>query len=227
MNALSRNAYAADLASTRPVLRRKPELLVFAGLVVLFSGPVLFGSVWQSMIFRPDAVSGGEWWRLLTHPFVHVTWYHLLLDASAFFLLYDSLLESRVARRLTFVVGAGAGSLLCSWLMAPAIATSGLCGLSGIAHGLMAVSAVEMMATQPRHSREWRVGACTFALAVGKAALEAISGRILFGFLYFGMMGVPVAVSHAGGIVGGLLAMLLLRFSSLERESSAPERVCQ
>src|SRR4029077_3237908 len=97
------------------------------------------------------------------------------------------------------------------WLTVPAISTSGLCGLSGIAHGLMAVSAGEMMAKAARRASEWRLGAVTFAIVMGKAAIEAISGRILFGFLYFGMVGDPVAVSHAGGIVGSLLAMLLLR----------------
>jgi rhomboid family GlyGly-CTERM serine protease len=192
----------------------RPEMLVFACLILVFSGSVLFGSFWQSMMFQPAAVMGGEWWRLFTHPFVHITWYHLLLDASAFFLLYNSLLEVKLMRRLAYVFASAAGSLLLSWMTAPAISTGGLCGLSGIAHGLMAVSAVEMMANQPRHSPEWRVGAFTFALVVGKAAFEAISGKILFGFLYFGMVGNPVAVSHAGGIVGGLLAMLLLQFTS-------------
>jgi rhomboid family GlyGly-CTERM serine protease len=222
MNALSHTADGDDLSATGQKLLRKPEMLVFAGLILVFSGPVLFGSVWQSMMFQPAAVKGGEWWRLFTHPFVHITWYHLLLDASAFFLLYNSLLEEAIARRLAFVLGGGTGSLLLSWMAAPAISTNGLCGLSGIAHGLMAVSALEMMANQPRHSPEWRVGAFTFALVAGKAAFEAISGRILFGFLYFGLVGDPVAVSHAGGIVGGLLAMLFLQFTARSGKAKSP-----
>jgi rhomboid family GlyGly-CTERM serine protease len=216
MNARSLTADAAGLSALRKMLPRKPELLLFAGLIVLFSGSVLWGSIWQSMIFQPVAVSDGEWWRLLTHPFVHVTWYHLLLDASAFFLLYNSLLEGSIARRLSYVIASGAGSLLLSWLTVPAISANGLCGLSGIAHGLMAVSALEMMTNQPRKSPEWRLGAFTFALVAGKAAFEAISGRILFGFLYFGMVGDPVAVSHAGGIAGGLSVMLLWRCTSTD-----------
>jgi len=213
MNAPIPTADADILAATRTTFLRRPEVLVFAGLIVLFSGSVLFGSVWRSMIFQPAAVGGGEWWRLLTHPFVHVTWYHLLLDASAFFLLYNSLLEGGVARRLAFVLGGAAGSLLLSWLAAPAISTNGLCGLSGIAHGLMAVSAVEMMTNRPRDSVEWRIGAATFAIVVGKAAFEAMTGRILFAFLYFGLVGDPVTVSHAGGIVGAMTAGLLFKFA--------------
>jgi rhomboid family GlyGly-CTERM serine protease len=182
--------------------------LGFAVLLAICSGPALFGAMPQNLIFQPDAVRAGEWWRLLTHPFVHVTWYHLLLDGSAFFLLYHSLLETRLRHRLAYVLAAGTGSLLLSWLAAPAIAAHGLCGLSGIAHGLMAISALEMMRHNYHHSAEWRWGAITFALVVGKALFEAVTGRVFFGFLHFGLMGAPVAVSHAGGILGGLLAAL-------------------
>src|SRR4051812_26494304 len=77
-----------------PVVRavvRRPELLIFGALVILCNAPLLVGACWHSLIFRPDAVHHGEWWRLFTHPFVHVTWYHLLLDGIAFFTLYNSL----------------------------------------------------------------------------------------------------------------------------------------
>ncbi len=204
--ALAKEINATTKGLSRPEAR--PELWWFAGLILVFSGSVLFGSVWHAMKFQPAAVNAGEWWRLLTHPFVHLTWYHLLLDASAFFLLYHGLIESKLSRRLGFVIASGVGSLLLSWWAAPAIATDGLCGLSGIAHGLMAISAVEMLRAGRRGSAEWRIGVLTFAIVVSKAAYEAISGHVLFDFLYFGMVGEPVTISHAGGIVGGLLALL-------------------
>jgi len=128
-------------------------------------------------------------------PFVHVTWYHLVLDGAAFLALYHSLVEPSLARRLVYVLAAGAGSLLAAWATMPAISTSGLCGLSGVAHGLMAVSALELMTGQPPGSTERRIGQMSFFLVVGKAALEAVSGRMFFTFLHFGLMGDPVAVS--------------------------------
>ncbi|HLP78406.1 MAG TPA: rhombosortase [Candidatus Paceibacterota bacterium] len=210
MNASNATANPAEFIATNSGSPRRWEMLGFAVLVAIFSGSVLFGTPLQSMMFRPDAVVGGEWWRLLTHPFVHVTWYHLLLDASAFFMLYHGLLEDKISRRLLYVVAGAAGSLGLSWLAAPAITTQGLCGLSGIAHGLMAVSAVELMRTNARLTSEWKIGAFTFAVVVGKAAWEAITGHVLFGFLYFRMVGNPITISHAGGIIGALLAALLL-----------------
>ncbi len=207
----------ALFALHRVVLLRRPELMLFVALLTLFNVPVLAGSCFHSMAFLPQAVESGQWWRLFTHPFVHVTWYHLLLDGAAFLMLYHSLIEASVVRRLVYVFAAGAGSLLVSWASAPGISTGGLCGLSGIAHGLMAVSALELVAGQAPGSTEWRIGQVSFMLVVGKAALEALSGRMLFTFLHFGLMGDPVAVSHAGGVVGGLLGVLALRPFSVPR----------
>ena len=205
------------------VRRRRGELLAFAALLLVFNAPLLAGSRWLSMIFLPDAVMSGQWWRLFTHAFVHVSWYHLLLDGSAFLLLYHGLLEAKLRRRLAYVIGGGAGSLLLAWATVPWLTSSGLCGLSGIAHGLMAVSAVEMIAGQPRNSPQWRIGLITFLLVAGKAAIEAWSGRMFFTWLHFVLMGDPVAVSHAGGVIGALLAMLLTRLQSRSGVTSTGE----
>ena len=210
----------APFASHRVALLRRPELLLFVALLALFNAPILVGPCLHSMVFLPQAVEGGEWWRLFTHPFVHVTWYHLLLDGAAFLALYHSLVEASMVRRLSYVFAAGAGSVLVSWAAAPAIATGGLCGLSGVAHGLMAVSALEMIGAQRPGSTEWRIGWIGLVLVVGKAALEALSGRMFFTLLHFGLMGDPVAVSHAGGVIGGLLAILLVKPGAIDNVTS-------
>ena len=189
---------------------RCPEMFLFVPLLIIINAPVVVGSTFHSMIFQADAVRHGEWWRLFTHPFVHVTWYHLLLDGTACVALYGSLMGASVFRRVTYIIAGAAGSLALSWAGAPGIATSGLCGLSGIAHGLMAVSALEMISTNPPGSAEHRIGWISFLLVVAKAAFEAVSGRMFFAFLDFGLLGSPVAVSHAGGIIGCLAAVFVL-----------------
>jgi hypothetical protein len=68
-----------------------------------------------------------------------------------------------------------------------------------------------MVGPQRSGSTECHIGWIGFVLVVGKAALEALSGRMFFTFLHLGLMGDPVAVSHAGGVIGGLLAILLVR----------------
>jgi len=204
---------APALSAAHPLLPRKPELWAFGILIALFNLPLLMGTLPQAYIFYPAAVSAGEWWRCFTHPFVHVTWYHLLLDGAAFLTLYRGLFEASLWRRLSYVIAAAAGSLLASLAASEAISGSGLCGLSGIAHGLMAVSALEML-TRPGQATERRIGLACLILVVGKAAIEAVTGRMVLEFLSFGMLGSPVAVSHAGGVIGGLLVFLCCRRAS-------------
>jgi len=201
---------------------RKPELWVLVLLIAFFNVPLLTGSLTHSMIFLPAAVRDGEWWRLLTHPFVHVTWYHLLLDGVAFLALYGGLLERSLWRRLVVMTAAGAGSALSAYAAAPAVSTGGLCGLSGVAHGLMVFSAWELITHPALPLRERRLGWLCFILVVGKGALEAWNGRMFFTFLHFGLMGDPIAVSHAGGIMGGLIASLFFQPSQTRMSPSEP-----
>jgi len=196
----------------------KSELWLFALALLALNLPVLFGRGPEPFIFSLEAVRAGQWWRLLSHPFVHVSWYHLLLDGAAFLILYRSLMDPSLLRRVSFVVAAAVGSLLTSW--AATDLSAGLCGLSGVAHGLMAVSAIEMVANFPPGSSERRVGWISLGLVLAKAGYEALTGQMFLGFLHFGLLGTPVAVSHAGGVLGGLSAWLLLRLGGrLESES--------
>ena len=197
------------LFGLRDICAKRPELLIFTVLIGLANFGILLGTPFQSLAFVPEQVQQGEWWRVVTHPLVHVTWYHLLLDGAAFLTLYASLMEKSLARRLGYVVAAAAGSFLLSWAAAPNPA-AGLCGLSGIAHGLMAISAWEFIKGSRSGTVERRIGWISFALVATKAAFEALTGRMFFAFLDFGLLGTPVAVSHAGGIIGGLVAVLIL-----------------
>jgi len=182
------------------------DLIVFGVVVFLLNWTLLFGHEQTTFVFVPALVRNGEWWRLLTHPFVHVSFYHLLLDASAFFLVYSGLEEKSWATRVAYVVASATGSLMISLLRSSQIASVGMCGLSGIAHGLLAISALEMMRSKDKMIM--RAGWITFAIIIAKSAIEAITGSVVFDFLHFGNIGTPIAVGHAGGVLGALtLAM--------------------
>jgi hypothetical protein len=70
----------------------------------------------------------------------------------------------------------------------------------------MVISAIEMLGGD---KTERKIGWLSLILVLGKGAFEAVTGRMFFGFLDFGLLGNPVAVSHAGGILGGLIAVSL------------------
>ncbi len=188
----------------------RAELLGFTLLLVLLNLPLFAGGSTAALAFQADAVAAGEWWRLLTHPFLHVSWYHLVLDGTAFLVLYANLHAEQRWRRLTYVAASAAGSLVIALCASPLIATHGLCGLSGGAHGLMAVTALEMLVL-PRADRFTRIaGIASFVAVTAKCLFELATGHAFFATLHFGLLGTPIVACHAGGILGGLVAMMLL-----------------
>jgi rhomboid family GlyGly-CTERM serine protease len=166
----------------------------------------LFGGSYTNLqIFFPEALCAGQWWRLFSHPFVHLTWYHLLLDAGAFFILYTGLQEKQVLRKLTIAIICGSFSLIAALCFTPDIETKGLCGLSGIAHGLMAYSGLELIHTR----KSIGVGLFSFLLVFIKSIYEFITGEVLFTFMHMGLCGSPLAACHLGGVVGGILSFFI------------------
>lgn len=180
------------------------ELWAFGLLALAASLPVFRGAVAEPLVFLPARVAEGQWWRLLTHPFAHVSWYHLLLDGAGFLLLYAGLRETRRAGRLVYVLGACGGSVLLPVALSPDLYAVGVCGLSGIAHGLLAVSGAEGLASRDAGDR--RTGALCLGLVLAKSAWELAAGRAFLSALHFGLMGVPVVACHLGGVLGALAA---------------------
>lgn len=177
------------------------EVLLMVALLVLANVPLLGGAWREHLVFFPDRVAAGEWWRVMTHLLAHVSWFHLLLDGGAFVLLYSELRHWSGVRRLGAVSVCAMGSLLVA-MLSPVVSSMGFCGLSGVAHGLMAISAVEMIRRGGK--TECAAGWCALLIVVGKAFIEAATGQIAFAFLHFGLMGIPIAACHAGGAVAGL-----------------------
>ncbi|UCF87267.1 MAG: rhombosortase [Nitrospiraceae bacterium] len=189
------------------------DVFIFSLLLIFINTHLITGNYSTTFFFFPDSVHSGEWWRILTHPFVHLSWYHLFLDAGAFFLLYRELHHKRIREKLFYVLMCGAVSLGVAMVTSPLIYTRGLTGLSGIAHGLMAISALEMM----REKEHFRTGLIFFLVVVFKSIYETINGDVLFAFMHMGLCGTPVAACHAGGVLGGIVAFLILRYLRLEK----------
>jgi rhomboid family GlyGly-CTERM serine protease len=200
---------------TQTLRRFGPDLWFFAGLVILFNLHLVgLGSPF-AWIFFPQEVQNGQWWRLLTHPFVHLTFYHLALDAGAFFILYAGLTETRLSRKLSYVGVAGFASMAAALALSPDFDRLGLCGLSGIAHGLMAVSGLEMMADTRHRIAGW----LSFAAVAVKSVIETFNGEVLFEFLHMGLCGKPLAACHLGGVAGA--SVLFLLFWAADRRKNA------
>lgn len=180
------------------------DIFIFFCIISIFNLHLLRNIFSFSFIFLPSDFIGGKWWLLFTHPFVHLTWYHLFLDAGAFLLLYSGIKERSTSKKISYIFICGACSLTAALLFSPLIYKTGLCGLSGIAHGLMAVSALEMI----QEKDSFRFGLLCFLAVAVKSIYEIINGNVLFSFMHLGLCGYPLAPCHAGGVVGGIFAFL-------------------
>jgi rhomboid family GlyGly-CTERM serine protease len=181
------------------------ELAAISLLLIVVNLPLFSGGVAEGLIFDASIVAQGEWWRVLSYPFVHLSWYHFTLDAGAFLLLWKSLDTFRAAKRIGYALAGIGGGLLWSLLAPATVGAIGLCGLSGAAHGLMMALGLEMLTDAKSEQGERLMGAVSMALLSAKVAWEAISGRALLGALHFGDIGTPVVASHVGGVLGCLI----------------------
>lgn len=199
------------MPSTRAKVRKR-TIYIRRHFEMLLIGSVLFalnlhlvglGSA-RPLVLIPQAVVAGQWWRVFTHPFVHVSFYHLALDAGAFLLLYRAIDHRSASARAACSLTCAAFGAAAAWLSAAPIDTLGLCGLSAAAHGLMALTALQ----QIEKADTVRLGAASFLLVASKSVAEAITGEVMFGFLHMGLCGSPLAACHLGGVCGGVIAFI-------------------
>jgi rhomboid family GlyGly-CTERM serine protease len=193
-----------------PRLVRYWDVVLLVAVLTAASVPLLIGGETPAcLVYRPDLVARGEWWRVLTHPFAHVSRYHLLLDGAAVVSLLCALADRSAAARLAMVAASAAASLAAASLVPGETAVYGLCGLSGVGHGLMAGAAVLGLGDADPASR--RAARVVLAVVVVKAAVEAVTGTLLLDLVHMGDLGRPNRLVHIGGVAGGALAALVLR----------------
>jgi rhomboid family GlyGly-CTERM serine protease len=186
------------------------ELAFWATLLAAINFPLLTGNIPELFILDVQLVKSGQFWRMVTHPFAHVSIYHLFMDALAFLMIYAGLEEKSAFKRLSYTAGCGIGSLLLSLLFSHPIYNVGLAGLSGIAHGLMAVSSLELMKNHEKGTTLFRAGIVIFAMVTIKSIAEMWSGDVVFSSLHLGSVGIPIVASHLGGVIGGIVSFIIL-----------------
>lgn len=186
------------------------ELCLWLFLMVVCNHSLLAGQMSGQYVFVPQLVMKGQWYRAVLSPFTHVSCYHLVLDGAAFLLLWHGLEGKAWRARWGYLAGCWAGSLAVPLALSAQVYERGLCGLSGIAHGLFAVTALEML--MHRDSKGSRtLGDLLFAGLMTKVLLEIVSGGGVMNYLHIGNVGVPIVTSHLGGLVGGCAVFGLLR----------------
>jgi rhomboid family GlyGly-CTERM serine protease len=100
---------------------------------------MLGGETWQqALAYQRQAIAAGQWWRLLSGNFVHLSWWHLFFNVLSLGLL-ALLCPERLpmAEWLRRIVALGAGMSLGLYWLAPGV--SSYVGLSGMIYGMFAL----------------------------------------------------------------------------------------
>lgn len=190
-------------------------VICFISIALVSNIHLVTGSDPTILLFETSKVSQGEWWRIFTHPFVHVSWYHLVLDSAAVLLLWRELCHLSGWQKLMASFTCAAMSLFFAVCFSPYIDRHGLCGFSGLAHGLTVLLGLSWLSAALHNDfyrRVWLMVAgfaLTFTTIV-KALVEALSGKVIFADYHLGNLGIPVVEAHVGGVLGGCVSFFLL-----------------
>ena len=156
-----------------------------------------------------DRAFAGQGWRLVTAPFVHATWGHLVRDLALVAIAgiaYEAVLPLGV-----FALG----------LVVPPIAVlvehhvAWYCGLSGLSHALLAAA---LTYEALRRRRAWLYALC--AVAIAKPLYELVTGAPAFP-MALGDHIVQTPIAHAAGVAVGIISgVRAARASSSSRASA-------
>lgn len=182
--------------------------IVFFGICIIILNVHLLG--WFSiepLLLSSQSFHKGMWWQFITHPFTHVSWYHLVIDAAAFICVYAGMKERRMSIRIIYFLACAAGSVIAVFMSA-SFYNYGYCGLSGVGHGILAINALELLVSQEKAERT--AGKVAVGILLVKSAVEVFTGVPLFASLHIGDIGIALVESHIGGIAAGIIIWIVI-----------------
>ena len=186
---------------------KKNSIQIITILMAIFCNThLIYGNFPKYACFFPDNLFSIKFYTIFTHAFIHVSWYHLTLDLSAF-LIIVSVLNGTLINKIIYFLVTMTGSLIGASFYKN-IDIYGFCGLSGIDHGLFIIICLQMI---------------TNGKKTGYIPLLFLIIKIAFN-LYFNLNGIsihqgfvatPLLQSHIGGVVAGIAAKIMVERKAL------------
>jgi len=189
-------------------------LVVAAFAVVATAGAFASPTVRDALV-ADQRIFDGQWWRLVTGPFVHATVGHLVRDL-ALVAIAGIAYEGPLASRKLHVFAGGVTLPALSVLVARD--AEWYCGLSGLSHALLAAALSYEVVRRREAARVVVLGLC--AIAAAKPIYELATGAPAFAMsLGDGVVQVPLA--HVVGVLVGIACGLA---AGLDARAVAPSR---
>ena len=153
----------------------------------------------EALRYQRAPLAHGQWWRLLSAHFVHLSLTHALLNRVGLVLLWMLLAREFAPLRWTWILLCSAAAIDAGlWFLRPGV--DWYLGASGVLHGAFAAGAVAL------YRRGDGLGAVLTLLLIVKLVYEQYSGASVFaGDLPL------VADAHLFGALGGLIGAWMPR----------------
>lgn len=174
---------------------------------------LMIGAAWlpadcyNSLRYDRMAIQQGEWWRLFTAHWLHLSWLHLLMNALGLLLCFyiggRGFSTAEILAYLPFsLLGTAAALFFCagdlSWYV----------GLSGVLHGLLWLSLLRT----PHYSNVWRWG--VMLMILGKVGWEQSSAYDDMALAEW-LGGRVESRAHLAGLLTGMIWALAWRYRGL------------
>jgi rhomboid family GlyGly-CTERM serine protease len=167
--------------------------LALSATAAAFASPVV-----RDALVADGRIFDGQWWRLVTGPFVHATWGHLFRDLALVAIAGVAYEGPLAAKKLHVFAG---GLILPALAVLVARDAEWYCGLSGLSHALLAAALSYEFMRRRGAARAVVLGLC--AIAAAKPIYELLTGAPAFAMsLGAGVAQVPLA--HVVGVVVGI-----------------------
>lgn len=111
-------------------------------VIAVISALNLLPAPWHDLLdLRGDLIDRGQWWRLLTSQFMHLSFNHTFLNITGFFIItYSFRKEVPPVREALALLVCSLGTALGIWQLSPE--SQPYVGLSGTIYGLLACYAI-------------------------------------------------------------------------------------
>ena len=183
-------------------LKRAAYWQVAVGLILICVVIAAFGDAGREFLkYDRPAIQSGEYWRLLTGHFAHLSNSHLLLNLAGLVLSWLLVGRNYAALQWLTVVLLSVASISAGfWFLDKNLLW--YVGLSGVLHGLMLAGAIQGLKSLPGES------AVICVLVIGKLVYEQLVGPLPGSESASG--GDVVVNAHLYGGIGGIFAAGML-----------------
>lgn len=162
-----------------------------------------------------------QWWQWFTHPLVHLSPYHLLIDGLAFLTLWTMLPRGLTRWIVYLTVSLGSG--VAATLDPNFTSVYGFGGLSGVGHGLMAYLLLTWLLCGNSKAEKF-LSLFTLLILMAKSLIEAYTGQVVLSSWHLGYLGTPLVFCHLGGALSGTIAPIVTNLPIFQKNRSHKTR---